>query len=375
MLKLAVGILVALLPLHGDGAPRAAGTERCNWVRGKDFLSAGAPPTNASTKEDCCAACYNTTNCVAGVWCPPTPSGRGCGLTTGRCYTKFSLATPRNTSSTVVACVIPPTPTVLAPPKLGDAVVMVNCSTPDPYQAMRWAPCEGEACFAPGAFGVRATRTSIRNPAGLCLDAAGGFPGWGARVMPCDTTFDSQVFGNNPITSATWRVGSDGTLRTNISRYGTRNASGEACLFSSIPSGDSINGDWWTSGEVGMWWCDGVPPESRWTFSESGQLQAAAGPKAGLCLCSTDEALPTPKPPVPLDPVDHSVSCPRGCRSAPCSGSPYCDSTLSAQARAEDFVSRLSLQEKVRKRLMHFHSLSLRTFLSAFPMFVPSLSW
>ena len=189
-------------------------------------------------------------------------------------------------------------------------------------------------------------RTSVRNPGGLCLDAAGGFPGWAARIMPCDTTFDSQFWGNNPITSATWRLGSDGTLRTNVSRSGSPlNASGEVCLFSSVPGGDRINGDWWTSGEIGLWWCEGVPPESRWSFA-NGQMQAVAGPRAGLCLCSTDEALPAPKPPVPSDPINHTVRCPRGCRGPPCSGFPYCDAALSAQARAEDFVSRLSLQEK-----------------------------
>ena len=243
---------------------------------------------------------------------------------------------------------IPPTPGVLAPPKLGDAVVMSKCSTGDPYGAMRWEHCTGEACFVPGAFDATATRTSVRNPeTGLCLDASGGFPGWAARIMPCDTTFGSQVWGNNPITSSTWRLGVDGTLRTNISRAGSPlNASGEACLFSSVPSGgDIVNGDWWTSGNVGMWWCHGALPESRWVFAK-GRLQAAAGAKAGLCLCSTDEPLPAPQPPVPADPINHTVSCPQGCRSAPCNGYPYCDKKLSAQARAEDLVSRLSLQEK-----------------------------
>ena len=112
-----------------------------------------------------------------------------------------------------------------------------------------------------------------------------------------------------------------------------------------MPGGDAVQGDWWTSGGVGMWWCDGAPAPSRWVF-EKGQLRAAAGPKAGLCLCSTDEALPTPKPPVPADPVNHTVSCPQGCRGPPCSRYPYCNRALSAQARAEDLVSRLSLQEK-----------------------------
>ena len=158
---------------------------------------------------------------------------------------------------------------------------------------------------------------------------------------------DAQVWGNNPITSATWRRGADGTLRTNISRAGSplNNNSGEACLFSSVPGGDPVNGDWWTSGQVGMWWCDGAPPESRWVFA-NGQLQAAAGPKAGQCLLSTDVPLPTKKPTVPTDPVNHSIRCPQGCRGAPCNGYPYCDPTLSAQARAEDLISRLSLQEK-----------------------------
>ena len=112
-----------------------------------------------------------------------------------------------------------------------------------------------------------------------------------------------------------------------------------------MPAGDAVNGDWWTSGNVGMWFCDGAPPESRWVFGQ-GRMRAAAGPKAGLCLCSTDEPLPAPRPPVPADPAGHNVSCPHGCRSAPCSGYPYCDPALSAQARAEDFVARLSLQEK-----------------------------
>ena len=40
------------------------------------------------------------------------------------------------------------------------------------------------------------------------------------------------------------------------------------------------------------------------------------------------------------------MSCPQGCLSAPCSRYPYCNKALSSQARAEDFVSRLSLQEK-----------------------------
>ena len=211
---------------------------------------------------------------------------------------------------------------------------------------MQWAPCAGETCFAPGSFGVTDNRTSIRNPGGLCLDAAGGAPGWAARVMPCHTTFDSQTWGNNPITSATWRLGADGTLRTNISRAGSPlNASGEACLFSSVPAGDLENGDWWTSGSVGMWWCEGAPPGSRWAF-EGGQMRAAGGPRDGLCLCSTDQRIPTPKPPVPADPVNHSVACPRGCLSEPCAGYPYCDKSLSAQSRAQDLVSRLSLQEK-----------------------------
>ena len=335
------------LKTSDEAVVQNTGKHNCNWVTGRDFLNAGGVPQNASTKEECCDVCYNTSGCAAGVWCPPTTSGNSCGLTTGRCYTKFATSVPHDTSSSIIACVIPPTPGVLAPPKLGDAVVMNNCSTPDPYGAMRWAPCIGSACFATGAFDVSATRTSIRNSAaGLCLDAAGGFPGWAARIMPCHTTFDSQVFGNNPITSATWRQGPNGTLRTNISRAGSPlNNSGEACLFYSIPGGDPINGDWWTSGQVGMWWCDGAPPASRWRFVK-GQLQAAAGPKAGQCLLSTDMPLPTTKPVVPADPVHHSVSCPKGCRGAPCNRYPYCDAMLSAQARAEDFVSRLSLQEK-----------------------------
>jgi hypothetical protein len=294
---------------HGGGS----GSTNCNWVVGRDFLAAGDPPQNASTREECCEICRNTPACVAGVWCPPTPGGRSCGLTTGRCYTKFSMSTPRNTSSSVIACVIPPTPGVLAPPKLGDAVVMGNCSRADPLASMRWALCAGSACFAPGAFGVTPSRTSIRSPGGLCLDAAGGFPGWRARVMPCDTTFDSQVWGNNPITSTTWRLGADGTLRTNISKAGSpRNASGEACLFSSVPAGggDRANSDWWTSEQVGMWWCEGAPPESRWAFNQAaGQLTATAGPKKGLCLGSTDERLPTPQPPVPTDPVRCGGRC------------------------------------------------------------------
>ena len=49
-----------------------------------------------------------------------------------------------------------------------------------------------------------------------------------------------------------------------------------------------------------------------------GQLRAAAGPRAGLCLCSTDQQLPAPQPPVPADPANSTVSCPRGCRGPPC---------------------------------------------------------
>ena len=153
--------MLLLLLLLGPSAAWAAPS--CQWAPGRDFLAAGAPPQNASTKEECCAICRSTPSCVAGVWCPPTASGESCGLTTGRCYTKFSTAKPRNTSSTVIACVIPPTPGVLAPPKLGDAVFMNNCSEADPHGAMQWAPCAGEACFEPGGecsngrFGLRVT--------------------------------------------------------------------------------------------------------------------------------------------------------------------------------------------------------------------------
>ena len=48
----------------------------------------------------------------------------------------------------------------------------------------------------------------------------------------------------------------------------------------------------------------------------------------------------------PPDPVHNPVTCKDGCRSAPCNGYPFCNMQLSPQARAEDFVSRLSLQEK-----------------------------
>lgn len=282
---------------------------------------------------------------ATGPSCLParrTPSRVLAPASRGAC----ALSSSAGSDGGAVYSVIPPTPGVLAPPKLGDAVVMNNCSAGDPHGAMHWAPCTGEDCFAPGASGVTPTRTSIRNPGGLCLDASGGFPGWAARIMPCDTTFDSEAWGNNPITSATWMLGTDGTLRTNVSRAGSPlNTSGEVCLFSSIPGGDPVNGDWWTSGAIGMWWCDGTPAESRWVF-ENGQLRAAAGPKQGLCLCSTDVALPTPKPPVPADPAHHTVRCPRGCLGEPCKSFPYCDPSLSAQVRAEDFVARLSLQEK-----------------------------
>ena len=158
-------ITAQALPLKIDD--EAGGTSSCTWVAGRDFLASGLPPTNARTKEQCCEACHNTSGCVAGVWCPPTPSGVTCGLKTGRCYTKFSTSAPLNTSSSVIACVIIPTPGVLAPPKLGDAVVMSNCTAHDPFQAMRWDLCSGKACFAPGAFDATATRTSIRNPGGL----------------------------------------------------------------------------------------------------------------------------------------------------------------------------------------------------------------
>jgi hypothetical protein len=238
-------------------------------------------------------------------------------------------------------------------PSPGDATVMVKCSGEaaaaltsagsTPTAATSWAACTGDACFVEGSYGA-AELTAIKNNAsGLCLDASGGFPGWAARVMPCATSQMPWFWGNNPTTSATWRVVADGTLRTNISKAGSPiNASGEACLFSSVP-GD-VSGNWWTSGQVGMWWCDGSP-ESKWTLA-GGTLRAAGGAKSGMCVSSSPVNIPNPKPGPPPDPVHNPVGCKDGCRSPPCSGYPFCNTQLSPQARAEDFVSRLSLQEK-----------------------------
>ena len=87
--------------IYANGvAPATQPRSNCNWIPGRDFLAAGAPPQNASTKEECCEVCHSTPSCVAGVWCPPS---LGCGLGTGRCYTKFSTTTPRNTSTRVIA--------------------------------------------------------------------------------------------------------------------------------------------------------------------------------------------------------------------------------------------------------------------------------
>jgi hypothetical protein len=236
-------------------------------------------------------------------------------------------------------------------PSPGDATVMVKCADrgvaaavgSPPTAATSWAACTGDACFVEGSYGA-AELTAIKNHAsGLCLDAAGGAPGWATRVMPCATSQLPWFWGNNPTTSATWRVMGDGTLRTNISRAGSPiNASGEACLFSSVPGDVSKN--WWTSGQVGMWWCDGSP-ESKWKLA-GGTLQAAAGAKSGMCLSSSPANIPNPKPGPPPDPVHNPVSCKDGCRSPPCSGYPFCNTQLSPQARADDFISRLSLQEK-----------------------------
>ena len=190
-------------------------------------------------------------------------------------------------------------------PSPGDAMVMVKCSgatrdggllavdSSEPSPATSWVACTGEDCFAEGSYGATEMTAIKNNASGLCLDAAGGFPGWGARVMPCVTSQLPWFWGNNPTTGATWRVMSDGTLRTNISKAGSPiNASGEACLFSSVPG--NVSGNWWTSGQVGMWWCDGSP-ESKWKLT-GGTLQAAAGVKSGMCLSSSPVNIPNPKP-------------------------------------------------------------------------------
>lgn len=236
-----------------------------------------------------------------------------------------------------------------APAQAGDSIVMAKCksSAEDPLGLQEWGACTGTTCYVKGSFDS-SERTAIRNAAtGLCLDAAGGFPGWAARVMPCETTYEPAYWGNNPITSATWQLLADGTLRTNISRAGSPNASGEACLFSSVPVADG--NDWWTAGKVGMWWCDGSP-ESKWKFAkadsnQADRLYALSGPKAGFCVAATP-TVPVPSPAPPPDPAPSPISCPKGCLSSPCNGLPFCNKKLSAQARAEDLVSHLSLQEK-----------------------------
>lgn len=176
-------------------------------------------------------------------------------------------------------------------PLVGDAVKMSSCSSDPVYGALRqkWASCTGPTCWPPGSPDA-AHRTNIFNNASgsafatgsgsgvgsagrLCLDSLGGAPGWSVRVWWCQTSnFNASAPWNpggkfnpntNLVTSSTWRLESDGTIRTNISRVGSpTNASGEVCLFSGLPSHHQ---DFSASGAV-MWWCDGNSL-SKWNLT------------------------------------------------------------------------------------------------------------
>ena len=88
-------------PKNGTGVPLVSSRGKpCTFVPHQDYHDPGAFVVNASTKEECCAACYNdptglATPCIAAVW---TPSGR--------CYSKLSTTNPvAKPTSGVVACV------------------------------------------------------------------------------------------------------------------------------------------------------------------------------------------------------------------------------------------------------------------------------
>jgi hypothetical protein len=339
----------------------------CLW---QGFYQNGS--ATVATMQTCAAAKLVTSPHGQWHWSAPATAAAAqplVNVASGQC---FGLVSASPSPSPPGPHPSPPPPDLSSPPANGDAVTTTTCTTDVVHGALRqqWAPCTGASCWPDGSPDA-ARRTNIFNNASgpgfaykhgigsttgrLCLDSLGGAPGWAVRVWWCMTSnFNASAVWNpggrfnrnqNMVTSSTWKLHSDGTLRTNISRVGSpTNASGEACLFAKMPSASA---DWAHSSSAVMWWCNG-DPLSRWNLTD-GRLVSAA---SGKCLTATSKRLvsssgaplgPTCHAPSPIPPP--AITC-RNCSSLPCSALPFCNASLSAQARAEDMVSRMSNQEK-----------------------------
>eukprot|EP01052_Picozoa_sp_SAG31_P024024 SAG31_NODE_2018_length_6661_cov_2.339531_3_plen_422_part_00 len=250
----------------------------------------------------------------------------------------------------------------MSPPQVGDALTTTTCVTNISQGLLRqtWVACTGLACWPPGSPDAE-HRMNIQNNASgqlLCLDSVGGAPGWAARVWPCQTSNWNASNSWNPggrfnpdtnmVTSSSWRIHVDGTLRTNVSKVASpTNASGEVCLHDGLPAAATKNLDFYSVPGPAMWWCDGSP-SSIWNLSSDGKLISVA---SGKCMTATSRLktnhaggrLPKCEAPSPIP--SPAIKC-TSCSAPPCSLLPFCNASLSAQARAVDMVSRMSNQEK-----------------------------
>ena len=160
-----VSLLCALLPLVAAGRLHGAvggvvGTQSCNFTQDMDYSPTVGGSFHASSSAECCQLCWNTTQCLVGVY-----QAKG-----STCYWKGGHITPQpKPGSGLVACVARP-PAPPAPP--------YDCSSPTANCALRlgathWNPCyflnsslpsllDGAVALA--ATGMRVIKVAVFNP-------------------------------------------------------------------------------------------------------------------------------------------------------------------------------------------------------------------
>eukprot|EP00040_Diaphanoeca_grandis_P014695 m.74689 g.74689 ORF g.74689 m.74689 type:complete len:1106 (+) comp24690_c0_seq2:102-3419(+) len=316
---------------------------------------------NLTSPDDCSKACNASDTCVGFTWeegsepvAPHEPATSLCIPKSAAC--EHPDAPPGTTlPANTFGFFVKNTGSNGAAPRPGFALVMKPCNMNADYAPQHWE-YTNPGQWPPGSF--RPDQPNIINKqTGLCLNSQGGFAGWPARVWGCSTSHEPKFWGDEhaAITSSVWyqhpsvTLSEAVSLASNVSVHGTWHEPGQpltgsstglACLTSSLPSG----GDWYFQpNTVGMWFCDGPSPVEWVIKSDPPRFTSASN--TSMCLESVPVAPVVPPAPQPnVNP--NGTQCELGCMSAPCDTMPFCDTSLSPNARARDLISRLTDKEK-----------------------------
>ena len=264
------------------------------------------------------------------------------GETRDTCYKKTGTPSPPPAPPAPPPAPPPPAPSPAPPagpryPQAQDMFGVRECVLGNPSQAWVYS---APGLWPNGSFNAHLPNIhSTGNSSIFCVSARGGLPGFWAEVTPCQTTFKTRYWGNNPVASNTLRFNAaTGEIWTNVSAHGSlSNMSGRACLRAGLPVPAGV--DWSRNTTVSMWWCDGAP-ESKWKVLAESIVSMAPG---GGCLSAI------PKPPLPPTPGppggECGPVCTDGCDDAECKDLPFCNTKLSWNERAKDLISRVSSQK------------------------------